>query len=510
MTGSQPRGDDYDVVVIGSGLGGLGAAALLARSGRSVLVAEQAPSPGGYAACFRRGDYILDPAVHRMPQGHRGGLPYAILEFLGVDDQVELRLLGSHYQAVFPDRSIHLPFGFDAYVEAHCEAFPGEAEGLRKFFDVCHKIHKENHELPPSLGLQELDAAANRFPTLFGHIRSTVSEVLDEYIESAEAKAACTALVAPPREPSVAAVVRHVRPRDDHGDRGQLLLRGGVPVHGGRPCGGPGARRWAPGASSTAAERILVEDGRVTGVQLAGGEAVRARVVISNADARETFEDLIGEDHLPPRLLKRLNRMQPSASAVVITAATSLDPSEAGVASEVFRPLHYDHDRSWQDIKEGRPGGMWMAFPSLEDPSLAPPGEQVVIMSSLASYDAGKPWKDTVEPFTDQMLDAFEHVVPGLRDSLTFTETATPETFHRFTRNQGGAIYGWESTPNQSGGRRSPNEPPVEGLFLAGHWTQPGRHRCVCWCPASNAADKASVSGGWGPLGFSHTDRPPV
>ncbi len=509
MTGGPPSGDEYDAVVIGSGLGGLSAGALLARAGRSVLIAEQAGSPGGYTACFRKGDYILDPAVHRMPQGHRGGLPYAILSFLGVDDRVELRQLSSHYQAVFPDRSMHLPFGFDAYVDAHCEAFPDEADRLRDFFDVCRRVHKENHELPPSLGLGELDEAAKRFPTLFGHLRSTVTEVLDEYLVDPEAKAACTALWphlgSPPSRLSFVtfALAAIMEAEGSYFCVGgfQSMVDGLVAAL---------ERDGGELAVDSAVERVLVEDGHVAGVELAGGTVVRAPVVISNADARHTFEDLVGEEHLPPRLFKRLRRMKPSSSAFVITAGTSLDPREAGVASEVFTALHYDHDRAWSDIQEGRPGGMWMAFPTIEDPSLAPEGEHIAIMSSLASYEAHAPWEDAVEPFTAQMLEAFEQVVPGLGDSLTFSETATPETFQNYTRNQQGAIYGWESTPNQSGGRRSPNEPPIDGLFLAGHWTQPGASSLRVLVSGLNAADKASVSAGWGPLGFSHEDRPPT
>ena len=502
-------GDEYDVVVIGSGLGGLSAAALLAKTGRSVLVVEQAAQPGGYAACFRRGPYTLDPAIHRMPQGHPGGLPAAILGFLEIDDRVEFRPLESHYLAVFPDKSIRAPFGFEAYVEAHCEAFPEEAARLREFYDVCRKVHKENHELPPQIGLAGLDEAAKRFPTLFGYLRASVADVLDEYLVDPQAKAACTALwphLGSP--PSRLSFVTFALATVMEAEGSYFCVGGFQSVVDGLVAALE--RDGGELAVETPAERVLVEDGRVTGVALAGGDVVRARLVISNADARETLEEMVGEEHLPPRLIKRTQRMQPSCSAVVITAATSLDLREAGVASEVFRSLHWDHDRAWHDIQEGRPGGMWAAFPSLEDSSLAPPGEHIAIISACASYDAHKPWKDALEAFTEQLLDAFEPVIPGLRGSLTFSETASPETLQRYTRNQAGAIYGWESTPSQSGGRRSPNRPPVEGLILAGHWTQPGAASLRVLVSGLNAAEMASNSGGWGGLGFSHTDRPPI
>ncbi len=67
-----------------------------------------------------------------------------------------------------------------------------------------------------------------------------------------------------------------------------------------------------------------------------------------------------------------------------------------------------------------------------------------------------------------------EPMLPGLRDSLTFMESATPRTIARFGGSRDGALYGWENSPFQAGTRRLHHRTPVEGLFLCGHWTQPG------------------------------------
>jgi len=506
---ASPRADAYDVVVIGSGLGGLTAGALLAKAGRAVLVVEQGEVPGGYAAAVTRGPYKFDPAVHRMPQAHEGGLPDAILRFLGVRDQVEFKLLSSHYEAILPDVRMRVPFGFDQFVEAHCEAWPQDAEGIRRLYEVCRTLHRENHNLPPRLGLAELDEAARKFPTVFKYVRATVSEVLDEFLDDSQAKAGCAAAWphhgSPPSRLSfvtyaLASVMESEGSYFCVGGFQSLVdaLVAALELHGGELVLGTGA------------ERILVDNDRVSGVALEGGDNVRAQAVVSNADARHTFEDLLGEEHVPRRFIKKLRRMEPSPSAVVITAATSLDTSEAGMASEVFKPLHEDIDREWANISEGRPGGLWAAFPSLEDASLAPPGEHIVVLSSIARHEVGRPWKELREPFAEQLIDEFEEVLPGLRESITFMEVATPDTLQRYTRNSEGAIYGWENTPGQSGGRRTANSPPVEGLVLAGHWTQPGSSSLRVTVSGLNAADMTMEANGWGPLGFAHTDRPPV
>lgn len=151
-----------------------------------------------------------------------------------------------------------------------------------------------------------------------------------------------------------------------------------------------------------------------------------------------------------------------------------------------------------------------MSLPTLVDDSLAPAGEHAFTLTSLAPYDLGKPWGSEIERFADEMLEAYELVFPGLRESLTLRETASPLALERHTRNQRGAVYGWENTPNQSGGRRTPHETAIEGLFMAGHWTPPGTSSLRVIVSGMHAAELALRSTGSAGSGFEHPDYPPV
>ena len=510
LSESAPDSDRYDVVVIGSGLAGLSAAALLAKAGRSLLVVEQGEAAGGYAHGFERGPYRFDPAVHVFPQGEPGGLPDRLFDFLGVGDLVTLLPVGSFFKAVYPGLTFDAPRGYAEFSAALGEVFPAEAAAIRSFVRLCEKVHWQGHNQPPRLEMADLPRAERDNPELFQYVRATAAEVLDEYFDDPRLKSLLGALwpylAVPPSRVSAVTYLTMLSLflQGASYSRGTFesfvkALTTAIERHGGEV------------RANTAATKIAVEGGRVVGVELNGGERIRAPVVISNADALSTFEHLVGEEHLPRRFMNKMRRMRPSLSAVVVFAATSLDLRALGAAHEIFRNLSFDHDQSYRDVLDGRPGGMWGSVPTLVDDSLAPEGEHALTLTSLAPYDIGKPWETELKRFTSEMLDAFEEVFPGLRDSLTFVESASPLTLERRCGNQRGAIYGWENIPAQSGGRRAPHETAIEGLILAGHWTQPGTGSIRVIVSGMHAAELALRStGSPDGTGFQHPDYPPV
>ncbi len=449
-------------------MSGLATGALLASRGRRVLIAERMEGAGGYGKPFRRGPYLFDPALHTFPEGDYVANLFA---YLGVGDLVEVVDTDAPFRAVYPGFSMTFPHGKAQVTKRLAEAFPDERQALDDFFALRDQIFEEAASLPQNLGLGQLDAAAEACPTLFRYRTASLGAVLEERLSDPRLRAILGSMWPYPGTPPdrigfilyaqylgafmvgshyakgsfgtcVDALVAAL-----HRDGGELIVN--APVAG-----------------------IIVEQGRAGGVRLEDGTELTAPLVISNADATTTWEHLVGLEHLPRGYLRKLQRLKLSLSACVLYTATSLPLDELGATHETFVYKHWDHNDTYRDILDHKPGGMWLSVPTVVDPSLAPPGESIAIMSSLAVHD--EHWPGREEEFRELLLEEIESLFAGFRDNLTFAELATPLTFERYSGNRAGACYGWEQTARQTGSGRLGHVTPVGGLLLTGHWTQEG------------------------------------
>ena len=468
-----PLADQYDVVVVGSGLGGLSAAAFLADAGKSVLVAERAPALGGYAHSFDRGPYHFDPAIHTIGQGE-GLLLTKLFDHLGVGDLCQFVRSNRFYGAVFPGFSATTAAGRDEYVESLTRHFPAEEQPLLEFLALCGQIHRDVHSLPPALSLAALDAAVAQHPVLFKYLNASVGTLLDETLSEPRLKALVGAVWPyfglPPDRLSV---LTWSTPLLSLVEDGVFQCEGGAQALVDALAE---AVRRRNGELRTGCEvaSIVVEDGTAVGVLLADGRRIESKVVVSNADGYRTYSELVGFEGLPPPFVRRLERMRPSLSAFQLYLVTTLPLDDLDLAPSVFVYDGWEHDSTYEQILGGTPRAVWVNFPSLTDDSLAPAGESVIVATALAPYDVGEPWPAAAERYAQLVLEKIDRAAPGVSGALTHVEAATPLTLERYASSWRGAIYGWEPSPDQAGSRRLGHRGPIDGLYLSGQWTQPG------------------------------------
>jgi len=474
----ESRRDRYDVVVVGSGVGGLTAAALLARLGKDVLVVERHDRVGGYAHSFRRGRYAFDSSVHLVggcePSIYEGGGGiHQLLRELEVRDRVDFERIDPCYAAVYPGTLLRAPSELEEFIRAHSDAFPAEAKGIERIVQECLNIRQETRRAAELTSATDVVRTPDRFPTLLRYRRATLATVLDDHIDSPQLKAMLGTLWPylglPPSRVSFlyfATMLMSYIADGAYYCRGSFQRFADALADAIKENGGEVLLR-------SPVRRIVVDAGRATGVVLENGQRIEADLVLSNADATQTVHELVGPQEFPARYLERFSRMKPSLSAIVAYIASDLPLQSSDIAHETFLYPTWDHDEAFATCATGEPSWASVTVPTLADPSLAPAGEHLMILTSLVRHDALR-WRGSKDEVARGLIRIVERHLPGLEQSIRFLDVGTPRTMERYTRNTDGAIYGWEVSPGQVGPGRLEMQTPIDRLHLVGHWTHPG------------------------------------
>ncbi|MBU2568891.1 MAG: NAD(P)/FAD-dependent oxidoreductase [Gammaproteobacteria bacterium] len=469
---------DYDVIVIGSGIGGLTAAGLLAKSGKSVLVLESHDRPGGYAHGFRRKKYRFDSGVHLIsgcgPDGYRGGqIIYKVLQALDVEHSIEFINIDPFSHARYPDLDTALPQSVEAFCERLGRLFPEEQQGLRDLTRLCLQVAEEITVADEIIAGTNLAEAQRLLPALCKYRKATLAEVARKFIANPKLLGLFASnwpyLGLPPSEVSFVywstMLIGYMVDGAYYCKGGfQHLadtLVDGLAQHGGE------IRFKSP------VDKILIENGRTAGVEVKN-EKFAAPVVIANADIRHTVCEMIGEQHFPTRYIQRIKKMQHSLSIFAVYIATDIDLIAQKLAHESFCFQDFDHEKNFAATCNGEITWLSITAPTLVDPNLAPPGQHLLMLTTLLPYQATDSWQQAKPGYMDAMLKLAGKYIAGLEDHVLFIEGGSPATMRRYTQNFQGAAYGWDVSPSQVGPARLPNQSPLPGLYFAGHWTSPG------------------------------------
>jgi len=477
----ESKQESYDVVVIGAGLGGLSTAALLAKAGKSVLLLERHDRPGGYAHGFKRRGFHFDSGVHLVsgcgPEGYRhGSTIHKISRAVGIDPQAVFLPIPSYARAVYPNFEVPLRSGEEAFIAGLAERFPREKDRLLALIRLCRVLAEEAMLAEELLeqGKTSRVSPVQRLGNLFRYRRTSLGEALDEFLVDPRLKSLCASLwpylgLSPAKLSFLywASMMAGYIYEGGYYCRGSFqtyanLLAAAIEGQGGEVL------------LNSSVRRICVEHGQACGVMLENCQVIRAETVVSNIDARQTADLLIGRENLPQGHLEGLEKLTPSLSIFVTYLATDLPLAEQSHAHESFFYESFDHEAAHALTQAGQPNWFSATLPSLADPSLAPQGQHIMLLTTLCPFNIGQSWRQAKAGFQQRLLEKAERHFPGLNNHLLFVESGSPRTLERYTLNQQGAAYGYAPTPDQIG----PNRPGVRGvlpgLFHSGHWTRPG------------------------------------
>ena len=490
MITDADRTTDADVVVIGSGPAGLTAAAYLAAAGRRVIVLEQHDLAGGNCTVFRHRGYEFDVGLHYIGDCGEGGLIPSVLAAVGLEDRITYAPMDQDGfdTLVYPDVEVRVPADWDTYRQRLTLVVPDDAAGVTRCVTVLREVAEQTRNANiPGVETPTLDEWGMR--------------TLDELFVKCELSPRARSLLDHwgglyGSAPDAATVSMHAA-IIDHYMRGAFY-----PVGGGQviPARLVEVVESLGGEVRTLAcvDEIMVDDGQVSGVRLAGGETITAPVVVSNADYKRTVRELVGAEHWRADTVETADEMLMTLALVVLYVVVDIDLTTGQPNTNYHVFPDWDTEGVYAALEAGQmpDGEMWtyISMASRKDPAnteLCPPGHTNFQIMTLAprgygfwgvedgpthgpSYRRDEQYRAAKKRLTDALLTSAERALGPFRDHIVHIEMATPLTHERYTRSSEGTSYGLQHSPAQSGRNRPRFRTEIPGLYLTGANTVAG------------------------------------
>ncbi len=475
---------DYDVIVIGAGLGGLTAGALLAGKGRRTLVLEQSGSIGGCCSTYEREGYRFDVGATILEIMR----PFEILfQRLGTSlwEEVKLEPCDPVYGIIFPDGSrLAYPASVEEKAEVISRISPEDGrawlEYARYVGDFMRKA-VDSFFLGPVNGMPDMARIFLREPRLLKFLplfARSFEDVMrrffkDEKVLDSLSYPGKFCGLPPALAPGIFAFLSYAEHEGVYFPRGGMIaLPEAV-----RRCG---ERFGMQLLLNARVEKVLVRGRRVEGVRLADGMEMTSTVVVSDVNARTLYLEMVGEEHLPwlPRYGIKSYRL--SASAPMINVGLDRRPPLDAHHTLITESMEKMNEYWFGDMRKGllpRETFGLVCFPTFSDPSMAPEGHHVLNIVQSGPYGVREiDWDRDKRAYGERQLERLsKRAIPGLADHVTVMDVLTPRDYERRLLLPEGAILGLDmDLPSSAVFRPAARSKSIRGLYLCGASTHPG------------------------------------
>lgn len=477
----------FDVIVIGSGMGGMTTAAALSRLNHKVLLLEQAQTIGGLTHTFSREGFTWDVGLHYCGLFGHDQFAGRILDWLS-GGTIEFRSIGTVYDVLhFPDElDISVGRPANAYKMELNDHFPGHAREIDAYFEALEAAEEAIRIVSTERAVPEPFRSAHQWwnrKKIQRWCGRTTHEVIEDIVSDPQLAAVLTAqwgtYGGKPTEASFAMhglVMGHYLEGAAYPVGGASAIAAGlVPVI--EEAGGS-ARAGVPVSA------IVIEDGEAVGVHTGSGEEFRAPVIVSAVGANGTVKHLLPKDICQQEWAQEIGTFEPSMCHFEIFLGFEGDIARHGAtrANHWFYEDWNTNDVVWSPAGDDPIPWMFISFPSLKDPmhdagpSNRHTGEAFVWAdwADVAAFAANgaearvDEWRSLKQLVQAKLMAFFAAKFPALEPLIVHCELGTPLATAAFTGHDKGGFYGIETTPRRLLSDALNARTPVPGLFLSG------------------------------------------
>jgi len=478
---------DWDVIVIGSGIGGMAAAAALSKAGHKVLLLEQYQTLGGLSHSFSIDGFSWDAGIHYLNCLAPEDRERRLLDWLS-DSPIELASMGTIYDNLHIGDTAPLALSrpYEAQARDLKDRFPDESEAIDAWIAALKEGREAVMKVTSTRAMPEFVGTALKWwhsHAIERWCKRTTQDVIDEITDNPVLAAAFAAQwFDHGGRPSKASFAMHALITGSYLESGAWYPKGG---------GGAFAEHILPtitkaggeARADTKVETLLIEGDKVVGVRTAQGEDIRAQAVISDIGARETVNTVLPADCGHQDWIDEIRALPHSVAHFSLFVGFEGDIQRAGAT----RSNHWIYpdgkvDVVWTAAPDTPPPGLFVSFASLKDPGHDPGASQKYAGEIVAWVDwsvvenwadtqpgaRGKDYQAFKARVEDAMLAQFEAYFPELAKLIVFRSLSTPLTTRAITGHHKGAFYGIDTTPDRLMSEALQTRTPVPGLFLAG------------------------------------------
>jgi all-trans-retinol 13,14-reductase len=480
---------EYDVAIIGAGLGGLISGAKLAKEGKSVVIIEQHFIPGGCATTFKRKDFTIEVGLHEMDGLDDADFKKEIFDELDIFNNIEFVKAPEFYKTVRGNDEFVFPDTPEAQIATLIKKFPEEERAIRKYFKKIFTMFKEIRRWPKSRIKQLLILPLAPFilPNLLTNLMTTAGDFVDKLTSNEDLKLILLANVQYYHdEPSTMSFFYYAAAQANYYRGGGHYIKGGsqllsdhlaafIEKNGGKII------------YKNLVSEIITEGNLAVGIKYhpvkdnTTVSEIYADAIIANA-AAPTVSKMLDEKN-EALLNKKIGNFTNSPSILTLYLGFSCNLSEVG--NENYSTFIMDeHLKSTKDLKKyihediSKRNIVFVDYGRI-DSGLAPEGKSV---GAVCALDNSSDWNDLSkdeykakkEEYTKIIISRLEKLYPGIGNKIEYSELSTAKTVERYTLNPGGSIYGFAQTPKQAGPLRLQPKEAVKNLYFASVWTLPG------------------------------------